>query len=354
MPSSAPQPEAKPGRLKSLGLKARLPKRTPKVASEPSERDSLASETLGAPRSTKSLLIKIALVVLALIIFLLGVFSFLIYNYQSESPVVKAAARVVPYPVEVVNGHWVSYASYLFELESIKHYYANQKDASGKPQVDFKTKEGKTKLIELKKQILDQLKGDEVTRQLIVKNKIKVTDKELADQLKQLTDSAGGEAKLKEVLAKIYGWKVADLKTKLRFQMEKQKLETKITTDPKANTAAKAKAQDVLNKVNAGGDFAALAKQYSQDSSAANGGDLGFFGKGQMVKEFEGAAFALQPGQISGLVKSQYGYHIIKAVEQNADKTQVHAAHILIKTVDFDQYLNDEIKKAKVSKYLKV
>jgi peptidyl-prolyl cis-trans isomerase D len=71
--------------------------------------------------------------------------------------------------------------------------------------------------------------------------------------------------------------------------------------------------------VKAGGDFAALAKQYSEDEgSKVMGGDLNFFGKGQMVPEFDAKAFSMQPGEISDLVKTQYGFHIIKLVEKRA------------------------------------
>ena len=84
----------------------------------------------------------------------------------------------------------------------------------------------------------------------------------------------------------------------------------------------KASAEGILARVKAGEDFAALAKEFSEDeASAVNGGDLGFFAKGVMVKEFEEAAFALEPNETSGLVESTYGYHIIKVIEKKNEVT---------------------------------
>ena len=68
----------------------------------------------------------------------------------------------------------------------------------------------------------------------------------------------------------------------------------------------------VLGELKAGGDFRELAKKYSTCPSGKRGGDLGQFGRGQMVREFEQAAFALKPGQVSEPVKTQFGYHVIK------------------------------------------
>jgi peptidyl-prolyl cis-trans isomerase SurA len=99
----------------------------------------------------------------------------------------------------------------------------------------------------------------------------------------------------------------------------------------------------IREKALAGEDFSLLAKTYSQDPGASEGGgDLGWFVKGAMVAEFESAAFALQPGQISAIVETQYGFHIIKCTGRKEDK--IKASHILIRLAPSDDDL--KIKRA--------
>jgi peptidyl-prolyl cis-trans isomerase C len=86
--------------------------------------------------------------------------------------------------------------------------------------------------------------------------------------------------------------------------------------DEQTRTIARMKADQVHQRVANGEDFATLAKELSEDSTAAQGGDLGFFEKGRMVPAFADAAFALQPGQISPVVETQFGYHVIKVEER--------------------------------------
>lgn len=90
-----------------------------------------------------------------------------------------------------------------------------------------------------------------------------------------------------------------------------------------------ARIQEIQKQLKAGADFADLAQKYSEDlASAKKGGDLGAFTKGEFVREFEEAAFALQPGQVSDIAKTSYGYHLIKLESKEGDRA--HARHILI------------------------
>lgn len=316
----------------------------------PSKKDGKKDGKKDKAASRKSLTLIIA-IALTVIVVLLATFGVLIYKFKQDSPLVYRVSQVVPYPVMRVNGEFVSYGRFLFDYNSIKQYYRSQTGSDGKPLIDFNTDEGKKKLLELRQQVQEQLKNDVVTEQLIRKNKITVTKDELNKRVDEITKQAGGTDKVNEVLNKYYGWSINDLKTKLKFQIATEKLQTKLASEGEANEQAKAKAEDVLNQVKAGGDFAELAKKYSQDSSASNGGDLGLFGKGQMVTEFENAAFGLDVGQVSGVVKTKYGYHIIKVTEKKDD--QVKASHILIKGVDVEQYIKDQVTKANTAVFIK-
>jgi len=123
-----------------------------------------------------------------------------------------------------------------------------------------------------------------------------------------------------------------------------------ISTSESQQKEIKKQAEEVLKMAKSGADFSALAEKYSQDpGSAEKGGDLGFFGKGKMVKEFEDAAFSLKPGEISDLIKTDFGYHIIKMLEsrpiENINKDEILKQK---QARAFDDWYSKLRKKAKI------
>lgn len=269
-----------------------------------------------------------------------------IYAFSWEDNFTKGVTGVIPYPAAVVNGRVIYYHTYLEQLSIVEKYQKEFK------KVDFDSDEGKKVLDEVRRDTMDRLVEDSIVNAEAARLKVTVTEKELTDSFNQLVKSNGGESSFSNVLMQYYGLNQAEFKEEIyKTRLLRQKVAEKFASDESVNADAKLKAEEVLAKVKAGEDFAALAKQYSQDTSASNGGDLGFFGKGKMVPEFESAAFALKAGEVSELVKTVYGYHIIKVVEVKGEEIQ--ASHILIKTKDFNTWLADSVKTAKKNIYIK-
>lgn len=217
----------------------------------------------------------------------------------------------------------------------------------------------------MKKQVGTQAVDNLITNKLIEqetsKANISATDAEIVKELDSIIAQYGTETQFKEAM-EASGTSTADVKKDLALTVKLKKLlqkDIKLTEKEKKdyfeqNKATysqpeqvkashilvydKKTADELLGKVKKGDDFAELAKKNSKDTgSAENGGDLGFFGKGQMEPEFEAAAFATKPGSISDIIsyqamnpetgKEETRYHIIKVVEKKEAKDAVYVDH---------------------------
>jgi peptidyl-prolyl cis-trans isomerase C len=239
----------------------------------------------------------------------------------------------------------------------------------------------------VKMDVLNNLINRELLNQESKKEKIAVTNDEVNDKLSKIKQRFKGDAEFKEMLTKM-NLTEAQIKAQLKEDLAIQALIDKqvvdkitvteqdaqayydthpeafkqpeqirashilVTVDPKADPAkkeeARKKIESIQEKLKAGGDFAALAKELSDCPSKEKGGDLGFFSKGQMVKPFEDAALALKPGETSGIVETQFGYHIIKLTEIKPEGVMPFAE---VKD-QLLQYLKQEKVKAALDSYL--
>ena len=224
----------------------------------------------------------------------------------------------------------------------------------------------------VKEQVLQSMINEKLILAKAIEDSVSVSDDEVQQQLdaviQQRVQQFGSEAKLEEV----YGMPINRIKREFRDEMRKNILTQRLQQqrfgaasvsrrqvedfyetykdslekvpeevelahiyikpglDKTAHEAARAKAQAILDSIKAGADFADMAKRHSEDpGSATQGGDLGFVRRGQFVSEFESAVFSLGEKQISGLVETEFGIHIIQLLERRGDA--VHPRHILIR-----------------------
>ncbi len=256
------------------------------------------------------------------------------------------------------------------------------------------------RMAELKKEILEGLIEREVLYQESRKADIKIDDQKVNDQLagirKRFQSEEEYEKALKSMnlteaeikiqiqrglaIRELIDIKVAnkivitDEETKAYYDANPQFFQQPgqvkashilIKVEPTADEAKKAEARkkitEVQQKLKDGGDFAALAKEYSEGPSSARGGDLGYFKRGQMVKPFEDAAFSMKTNEVSDLVESRFGYHLIKVYDKKPEQTLAYAdvkdkiaQRLKQEKVQKDatQYVENLTKSAKVEKSL--
>ncbi len=265
-----------------------------------------------------------------------------------------AAADAPPAPdaVATINGVPISRERYDQEVDRASQRFTRQ----GQP-----VPEEIAKMIQGR--VLDFLIGEELLFQECTKKGVVVSDARVDEEIAKVKTRFGSDEKFKEALAemKVTEEKVkGDIKRGLTIQEfvqkevtdkiavtpeetrafydENQKLFTKMEeihashilvkvaadADEAAKAEARARIDKAAQRVRDGEDFAAVAKEASECPSGPKGGDLGSFQRGQMVKPFEETAFALDPGKVSDVVETEFGYHIIKVLDKTPQGTATY------------------------------
>lgn len=251
---------------------------------------------------------------------------------QKVTPPAATATAVEPSPTATceeplaarVNGQPIFLADYQEEIARFEAAMAGQG-------LDLKSEDGQARLAQMRRQVLDSMIEQVLIGQAAERESVTVSEEELEAVIQESIEEGGGQASFEEWL-QTSGLTSEDFKEEIRFQLLAQTIFEQVaasvpTTAEQVHARhilveTEEEAQAILARLQGGEDFAALAKQHSQDENTREaGGDLGFFCRGLLISpEVEEAAFALQPGEISGVVQSQFGYHIVQTLERVTDR----------------------------------
>lgn len=245
--------------------------------------------------------------------------------------------------VAKVNGDDISVEEYSKDYNIIKQRYEAQ---YGPDFITQEGPEGKTMEQVLKQNVLDKLVIEKIIMQKAKEDNILATDKEVDEEIASYKEMVGGEEEFNKFL-EANGMKMDDFKEGIKkeitvdkykekyldslkledkdlkeyYEKNKEKYETIKASHILVEKEEEAKA--ISDELKNGGDFGELSKKSIEPEAAERKGDLGFFGRGQMVPEFEEAAFALEVDEISDPVKTEHGYHVIKVTEKKESFDQV-------------------------------
>ncbi|MFA6424525.1 MAG: peptidylprolyl isomerase [Candidatus Magasanikbacteria bacterium] len=330
----------------------------PKVATPISSEVSAVS-TSSENKNMKMFAIGILAILGVAIIISAGVGIYRVYAKASTDNFTLVVAKALRLPIMKVNGESVLYSNYVDDMQAIQKL------------VDFdKANQGAAAALtsqQMSDQVLWRLANNILVKEAAAKFNVKVETKDVEDLKANLLTQFKDQAEVEKEIQSRYGWTYAQYEEKVikNFVLQ-QKIGEKISSDQKAREEIRNKALVVLNEIKAGKDFAEEAKKYGEDGTNVNGGDLGWFGKGDMVPEFENAVYALKVGEITpDLVETEYGYHIIKLDEKktenvkdakgkNVPTEKVKARHILFRFPTPETFLDGLAKTATFHLYVKV
>jgi len=276
----------------------------------------------------------------------------LIYGFGMDNQVTQKAAQIFPYPAAVIDGvNFISLNSVETNLQAVKRFYENQDFGSIGLKVDFTTPDGQKRLKVKEKDLLTKMIENRIIEILANKNGIVLTKDAITQEVNKQLAQYGSQEDLTNNLQRLYGWNINDFEEKIvKPDMYKSMLAEKLKQTDPGGAQAKAKIEQAAADLKAKKDFADAAKNYSDGDSAKNGGELGWFSADQMLPELSVVAFSMKNGEISDVIKSSLGYHIIQLEDKKSENgvNEVRLRQIFVRTESFPDWLLEQEKNIKI------
>jgi len=264
---------------------------------------------------------------------------------ETPGPTEEVAAQV--------NDQAILYAEWEKQVAQVEAFFEQEG-------LDLESEEGRDRLAQARRQVLEQMIDQELIRQAAGKMGVSVSEAELESSIEDIVTQSGGEEQFQQSLEAM-NTEFGDFRQMLLDQLLSEAVYSAVTASisPIAEQVharhillpTKERAEEVLVRLQAGEDFAFLAREYSEDiSSRESGGDVGFFPRGVMPPEVEEIAFGLQVGEVSGIIQSQFGFHILQVLEKEEREIAVEVFESL-RQQTFMQWLQDQREEATIERF---
>ncbi len=366
---------------KELNQKKKVQKKEKKPISKKLKKSSKKREE---KKEKKGILKRKKLIVFLILIFFLGVVPLGLYFFSPlGSPLgnlMRPIIEKIPYPIAMVGDrHSLVYSSdMILNTDAMKKFYESQDYARLGLRVDFSTPEGKMRLRIKEKDALDKLVENEIIKRIANRHGIQISEDESRTRLAKEIRALGDKDELELDLESLWGWTLDDFFENVVLpQHYVERLfvlyEGKIEETNGYQKILKAK-NEIIDTDKS---FSEIVKKYSEGESVENEGALGWFEKEQMIPEVANAVFGMKPGEISDIIVSPLGFHIVllekieekkgselskeeivikeKGDEGDEEETvkRVKIRQVFVRGEGFLEWLKEEKKKEKVMIFMK-
>ena len=287
------------------------------------------------------------------VLFLVICFSVYVYKFTPDNLVLNKIGEKLPLPAIIINGReFISIGEISSNLHSIKRFYEKQDFSSLGYRVDFSTADGKKRLKIRERELINKTIEDRAIELLAKKKNIEITDKAVDEAVDRKLLEYGNKEDIIKNLKNLYGWSLNDFKTKIvKPSLYKEKLEkwSEKNIGKKEKEEAKKKITEAKERIDSGDTFEKIADDVNS-KQLLKGGHLGWFKKEYLVSELQNTVVSMKKNEISGIIESKLGYHILKLNDKkNKDGEELYdLSQIFFPKMTFADWLDKEIKRMKI------
>ncbi len=269
-------------------------------------------------------------------------------NTNTDSQDVNTITLPIPDDFDViatVNDQEFLYEDFAENFTTMKHFYNLGPEGN-----DFVNSDDYIIKIVLTRMIREYFLDESVRE-----HKILILPKEINDEFDTLVEQTGSRDEAIESINQLYNWDESIFKEKIiRPFIQEEKLRLYIATDTVINANKYILAQEAVNFINAGDiTFENAVPIYSDDINTDVAGDLGYISRNEALPEIENAAFSLDVGEISEIIPTLYGFHILKVTNKSDSSgpspDRVRISHILFKTIDYDEWFIEQLARRRIA-----